>query len=111
MNASISNTTAEPLRRLDLSFDISGSESVNKVTDVMMRAVISADKVLSEPAPQVVPAASVTDGLTYAVRVWVKTDDYWNVHAELMGKIPVMLNDAKIARPETPVRLSKYYHE
>lgn len=106
MNASISNNTVEPLRRVDLAFDISGSEPADKVADVIMKAVLSTDKVLSDPAPQVVPASTVTDGLTYAVRVWVKTDDYWNVHAELMSKIPVMLNGAKIARPETPVRLS-----
>lgn len=106
MNASISNTTVEPLRRVDLSFDISGSEPADKVADVIMKAVMSTEKVLGDPAPQVVPAATVTDGLTYAVRVWTKTEDYWTVHAELMSRIPVMLNGAKIARPETPVRLS-----
>ena len=106
MNASISNATVEPIRRVDLAFDIAGSEPADKVADVIMKALLSTEKILSEPAPQVVPVASVTDGLTYAVRVWVNTPDYWAVHGELMSKIPVMLNGAKIARPQTPVRIT-----
>ena len=106
MNASISNATVEPLRRVDHAFDIAGSEPADKVADVIMKAILSTEKILGDPAPQVVPVATVTDGLTYAVRVWVKTADYWPVHGELMSKIPVMLNGAKIARPETPVRIS-----
>lgn len=106
MNASISNATVEPLRRVDLSFDIAGTEPADKVADVIMKAILSTEKVLADPAPQVVPVAGVPGGLTYAVRAWVKTEDYWTVHGELMSKVPVMLNGAKIARPAMAVRVS-----
>ena len=106
MNSSISNATAEPLRRVDLSFDIAASEPADKVADVIMKAVLSTEKTLADPAPQVVPVAPVPDGITYNVRVWVNTEDYWPVHAELMSKIPIVLNGAKIARPSTPLKIS-----
>ena len=106
MNSSISNSTAEPLRRVDLTFDIAASEPADKVADVIMKAVLSTEKTLADPAPQVVPVAPVPDGITYSVRVWVNTEDYWPVHSELMSKIPVVLNGAKIARPSTPLKIS-----
>ena len=106
MNASIINATAEALRRVDLSFDIAGTEPADKVADVIMKAIMSSDKILSDPAPQVVPIASVAGGITYAVRVWTATENYWPVHGELMSKIPVMLNGAKIARPAMPIKVS-----
>ena len=106
MNASISNASAESLRRVDLSFDIAGTEPADKVADVIMKAILSTEKVLSDPAPQVVPVANVPGGITYAVRVWVNSKDYWPVHGELMSKIPVMLNGAKIARPAMPIKVS-----
>lgn len=106
MNSSISNATAEPLRRVDLAFDIAASEPADKVADIIMKAIVSTEKTLSDPEPQVVPVASVPDGITYNVRVWVNTEDYWAVHSELMSKIPVVLNGAKIARPATPLKIS-----
>ena len=107
MNASIANTTAEPLRRVDLSFDIDASEPADKVADTIMKAIVSSEKALTEPAPQVVPVAAIPGGITYDVRVWVNTEDYWPLHTELMSKIPVALNGAKIARPATPLRINE----
>ncbi|MBR2674687.1 MAG: mechanosensitive ion channel [Mogibacterium sp.] len=106
MNSSISNATVETLRRVDLSFDIASSEAADKVESTIMSALRSCEKILEKPEPQVLPLAIVTDGITYAVRVWVNTKDYWNVHTELLSKITAALNEAEISRPATPVKLS-----
>ena len=105
MNASISNATAEDKRRVDLAFDIAGSEPADKVVDVIMKAILTCDKVLGDPAPQIVPIEGVPGGIKYAVRVWVKTENYWPVHGELMSKIPVVINGAKLAKPAAQIKV------
>lgn len=107
MNSSISNASAEPLRRVDINFDIAGSEPVDKVEETMMAVIRRSEKAKDDPEPQVLPVASVPGGLTYTVRVWVKTTDYWDVYGELMKGIPAALNEAGIERPSTPVSISR----
>ena len=107
MNSSISNATAEDLRRVDLNFDVAGSEPADKVEKVIMDVIGKNEKALTDPAPQVIILGGVPGGLTYTVRVWVKTADYWDEYGELMRDIPAALNKAKIARPATPISVAK----
>jgi small-conductance mechanosensitive channel len=51
--------------------------------------------------------AGVPGGLTYTVRVWVKTANYWDEFGVLMKEIPAALNAEGIARPSTPISVSK----
>ena len=107
MNSNITNTTAEEQRRVDLSFDISASESSEKVREIMMGVVENNEYALKAPVPVVVPSEMITDGISYALRVWANTDDYWTVYEDLMESIPKALSEAGIKRPETPVRINK----
>lgn len=107
MNSSISNATAETLRRVDLNFDIAGSEDADAVEKLMLDVIGKTEWALKEPAPQALITAGVPGGLTYTVRVWVKTTDYWDEYGALMKGIPAALNEAGIARPSAPVSISK----
>lgn len=107
MNSSIANATAEDLRRVDLNFDVAGSEPADKVEKVIREVIGKSEKALTDPEPQVVILGGVPGGLTYTVRVWVKTADYWDEYGELMKEIPAALNKAKVARPSTPISVSK----
>ena len=107
MNSTISNASAEALRRVDLNFDIAGSEDSDKVEKVFKDVISKSEKALKDPAPQILITAGVPGGLTYTVRVWVKTSDYWDEFGYLMKEIPSALNAAKIARPSTPISVSK----
>lgn len=107
MNSTICNATVEELRRVDLNFDIAGSEDSDKVEKILSDVIGKTEWALSEPAPQVLITAGVPGGLTYTVRVWVKTSDYWDEFGVLMKDIPAALNEAGVARPSTPVSISK----
>lgn len=106
MNSSIINTTAEPLRRVDLSFDIAVSEPADKVRETILAVIEKSELALDKPEPQVVPVASVTDGRSYVVRVWTRTQDYWDFYYELMQEIPEAINKAGIRRPAAQVSVS-----
>ena len=107
MNSTICNATVEELRRVDLNFDIAGSEPSDKVEKILSDVIEKSEWALEKPAPQVLITAGVPGGLTYTVRVWVKTSDYWDEFGELMKEIPAALNAANIARPSTPISVSK----
>lgn len=105
MNSNITNCSMEDLRRVDLSFNIAGSEPIKKVQATIMKVVVATDKAMANPAPEVQPLAGIPGGLQYTVRVWCKTSDYWDVYFELMREIPTALNAAEISGPSTPVKV------
>lgn len=107
MNSTICNVTAEELRRVDLNFDIAGSEDSDKVLKIMSDVIDKTEWALDNPASQVLITAGVPGGLTYTTRVWVKTSKYWDEFGVLMKEIPAALNNAGIARPSTPISVSK----
>ena len=107
MNSNICNATVEELRRVDLNFDIAGSEDADKVEKIMDDVIAKSEWALEKPARQVLITAGVPGGLTYTVRVWVKTSDYWDEFGYLMKEIPAALNESGIARPSTPISVSK----
>lgn len=107
MNSNICNATVEELRRVDLNFDIAGSEDSDKVYKILVDVIEKTAWRLNKPAPQVLITAGVPGGLTYTVRVWVKTSNYWDEFGILMKEIPAALNAAGVARPSTPISVSK----
>lgn len=107
MNSDVTNTTATDLRRVDLKFDIAASEPSEKVREVILATVRECEKALEDPPPAVAAVGMVTDGITYAVRVWTETENYWDVYEPLTEAIPAALNRTGIKRPATPVRLDQ----
>lgn len=107
MNATIENASSEPLRRVDLSFNVAGSEPVKKVQATIMKVVVATDKAMADPAPDVQPLNPVPGGLEYTVRVWCKSEDYWDVYFELMREIPTALGAADISGPASSVKVTK----
>lgn len=105
MNSNISNCSSEELRRVDLAFNVAGSEPVQKVRSTIMGVIVDTDKAMADPAPQVEPLEGIPGGLAYTVRVWCKSSDYWDVYFELMREIPTALGAAEISGPSTPVKV------
>ena len=105
MNSRVVNTTAEKLRRADIRIDIASGEDPERVRAVMLETVAGFEEALREPEPEVAATGSVTDGVTYTLRVWTDTSDYWTVLEGLQEKVPAALDKAGIRRPAVPVRL------
>ena len=105
MNSNISNCSSEDLRRVDLTFNIAGSEPIKKVQATIMKVIVATEKAMADPAPDVQPLAGIPGGLTYTVRVWCNSADYWDVYFELMREIPTALGSAEIPGPSTPVKV------
>ncbi|HAW52097.1 MAG TPA: mechanosensitive ion channel protein MscS [Flavobacteriales bacterium] len=96
---SMVNYTAEPTRRLDITFGISYGDDVDKAKKVIHEAISADERVLKDP-PVFVKLAELGDSsVNLAMRVWVATEDYWDVHFDAREKVYAALNANKISIP------------
>lgn len=83
----ITNFSAKPQRRLNVIASVSYGDDLDKVRKVLERIIQQDSRVLAEPAPAIVVAELGSSSINFAVRPWVKTEDYWDVLFALNEKI------------------------
>ena len=98
MAGNITNLTKEGQRRVDLTFNVTGSD-IAGTKKVLMETMQANEKVLTDPAPQAEPLEGIPGGMSFTARAWVKTDDYWDVYFQLMEAIPTALGEAGVGGP------------
>ena len=81
VNYSITGT-----RRVDMTVTAVYSEPCQKVMDALMQAATH-DKVLLDPVPMVVVDSYGDNTVRYSLRVWTKTEDYWDARNDIMINI------------------------
>lgn len=79
----ITNYTAEPRRRVDLSFGLEYSCGADEVRSALLAAAAEEKRVLADPAPSVVVSAYQASSVQYTLRAWAATGDYWDVYYSL----------------------------
>jgi small conductance mechanosensitive channel len=98
-NGAMVNLTAEPQARIDLVFGVEYGASIEKTRALMMGVLEAQPKVLKDPAPSVTVLELADSSVNFAVRPWVKTEDYWDVFFDLQSGMKQALDAAKIAIP------------
>ena len=109
MNSTICNYTSEPTRRVDLTFNVAYDSPSDTVKGVLMQVATAHPLALSEPAPIVRLSACADSALTYAVRIWCKTEDYWTVYLDVLESGKRALDEAgiEIPFPQVDVHMKK----
>ncbi len=96
-SATITNCSTEGKRRVDVEFSASYDVSVEKVKRAIMEAISEIDKVVNEPTPPFVRISAYKESsITYAVRIWCLTADYWDVHFDLLEKVKESFDRNKV---------------
>jgi small conductance mechanosensitive channel len=98
-NASITNFSARPNRRLDLVVGVSYADDLKTVKAVLEGILQEDPRVLRDPAPTVGVLALGESSVDWAVRPWVATVNYWDVHFDLHQKIKERFDEAGIEIP------------
>ncbi|WP_066223599.1 mechanosensitive ion channel family protein [Formosa haliotis] len=98
-NGNITNYSAEDKIRLDMVVGVSYDDDIKKTKEVLMNVLTSNPKVLKEPAPMVAVTELGESSVNFAVRGWVNTSDYWDVHFENTERIKLDLDAAGIEIP------------
>ena len=98
-NTSITNFSRERTRRLDLTFSVDYSTDMDTVYSVLNDLGAKETAILPDPAPQIVLFKCADSSLDFAVRVWVRTEDYWPVNFRLLDQGKRALDAAGIRIP------------
>lgn len=83
MGDNITNYSAEGTRRVDLTAGISYGDSIDKAKAVLIDMLNKDARVLKDPAPFVGVLKLGDSSVDFAVRPWVKVEDYWAVFFDL----------------------------
>ncbi len=98
-NDNIKNYSAEENRRVDMVFGIGYGDDIKKAKDLLMQMVTSDERILADPAPQVVVAELADSSINFKVRPWVANADYWNVYFDFHEKVKKEFDAAGISIP------------
>ena len=83
MNSNVTDYTAEPKRRVDLVFSCAKSEKPAEIQQCILDAVANSKFALTDPEPFARISGGTNEAMEFTVRVWCKTEDYWDLYFEL----------------------------
>ncbi len=87
MNASITNYTANDLRRVDLVFHVAYESDIDRVKEVLRSIAAAHPLALQDPEPMIVLSEQGKSSLELSMRVWCKTENYWDLRFELVETV------------------------
>ena len=104
----IVNYSVTGTRRLDVNIRAEYEEDSQRVIDALLEAGED-PRVLADPAPSAVITGYGTDAVNYSLRVWTKTDDFWDVNFLINRRIRDSFAEKgiRIAYPRMHVRMDK----
>ena len=83
----IINFSSEPLRRVDIEVKVGYNNDTQVVAKALEKAIAVTPKALQDPAPFAKIVGYNEYSISYTVRVWCKSEDYWDVYFGLMENI------------------------
>lgn len=95
----IKNYSAKPTRRVDLVFGVGYDDDLKKVRKILEKVLKDDDRVLEEPAPVIGVLRLNDNSVDFAVRPWVKTEDYWSFYFDTHEKVKIEFDKAGITIP------------
>lgn len=98
-NAVIENYSAEELRRVDLTISTDYSCDLEKVKELVTGLAEEHPLALAEPATQVRVKEHGENGMVYVVRVWCKSEHYWDVYFDMTESIKKAFDENNISIP------------
>ena len=98
-NDFIKNYSAKDTRRIDLVSSISYAENIGRTRSLLMEIMTSHQQVLADPAPSVDVLNLGEFGVDLAVRMWVKSDDYWRVKCDLQEEMKERFEEEHLTSP------------
>lgn len=94
------NYTKEPYRRVDLTVSISYDNDVELAKKSVLRAASTDNRILDTPAKPFVRVTGYSDSsVDLIVKLWCKTENYWDVYYDMIEKIRACFKEDSIEIP------------
>lgn len=98
-NSTIVNMSTEAQRRVDLSFGINYDNDIQKAKAIFTKIADSDARILKKPAPEFLVSDLAESAVNLEVRLWCKTNDYWNVFYDTKEKVKLAFDKEGISAP------------
>lgn len=79
MGGSITNVSAHPTRRVDMTVGVGYGDDLNKAQRIMEELLNADERVLKDPAVTIAVANLGESSVDFVVRPWVNASDFWGV--------------------------------
>lgn len=95
----ITNSTASPVRRVDMVFGIGYGDDADLAQQVLNDILEQHELVLAKPEPMVELHTLGESSVDFICRPWVKTDDYWRVYWDVTKQVKKAFDAQGISIP------------
>jgi small conductance mechanosensitive channel len=86
--SSMINYSAEKTRRVDWTFGIGYGDKTNDAKEVLSKLMSEDNRILNSPEPPFIAVSELGDSsVNFAVRAWVKSEDFWGVFFDMNEKV------------------------
>jgi small conductance mechanosensitive channel len=106
----ITNYSANRIRRVDLVVGISYGDDIRHAKQVLEGILARDPRVLTEPKPVVAVLELGTSSVNLAVRPWVATSDYWPVYFDLNESIKLEFDSSGVTIPFPQQDVHVHHH-
>lgn len=98
-SGSVTNFSSNKQRRVDLTFSVEYGLNIQNVRNVILSVIKKDERILVDPAPFVALAELSDSSVDFTVRLWVKSENYWDVFFQTKEAIYEEFNNQKIGFP------------
>lgn len=98
-SGTVINYSREATRRVDWTFTVEYGEDYEKVENVINKLIAADERILDTPAPFVNLIALADSSVNVVVRVWVKSENYWDVFFQMNKSVYATFNKEGINFP------------
>ena len=109
-NASITNFSTEPTRRVDMTFGIGYSDDIIKAKNVLESILKSDNRILNDPAYMIVVSELADSSVNLVVRAWCNSADYWGIYFSMQEKVKLEFDKQGISIPFPQRDVHVYNH-
>ncbi len=99
IGGNIINYSMKENRRVDHVFGIGYDDDLKLAKETLMEIMNADERVLQDPAPFVAVGELGESSVNFTFRAWVKNEDYWDVHFEMLEKVKLTFDEKGISIP------------
>ncbi len=98
-SAPVKNYSRNPRRRADISVGIAYGDDLSVALEVLDKLMKSNEKILTDPAPEVLVSELADNSVNLTLRFWVENTCYWEVYWQIKSQLKNVIENAGLNIP------------
>ena len=99
MGSAITNVSAHPTRRIDMTLGVGYDDDLNKAKKIIEDLLAADERVLKDPVATIAVAKLGDSSVEFVIRPWVNSADYWSVKFDFTKAVKEKFDSEGISIP------------